>query len=76
LCSRLEVPFSERMLSWPAGPRDTDGIWARWWYDAVIASTGFAPYRSPDAVVSAALEPVLEQCRPHYERLYARRITT
>ena len=75
LCEGLGVPFSDRMLSWPAGPRDTDGIWARWWYDAVIASTGFAPYRAPGRAVPPALAPVLEQCRPYYERLYAARIT-
>ena len=75
LCRRLSVPFDERMLSWPAGPRDSDGVWARWWYDAVTASTGFAPYRPPDRPVPAALHDVLEECMPHYERLYRDRIT-
>ena len=32
------------MLAWPAGPRDTDGVWAPHWYAGVEASTGFAPY--------------------------------
>ena len=76
LCRRLGVPFSERMLSWPAGPRDSDGVWARWWYDAVTASTGFAPYRPPDRPIPPELEPVLEQCRPYYDRLYEARIPT
>lgn len=75
LCRCLDVPFSERMLAWPAGPRDSDGVWARWWYDAVIASTGFAPYRPPDRPVPPALDGVLEQCRPYYDRLHEARIT-
>ena len=75
LCRRLDVPFSKQMLSWPAGPRASDGVWARWWYDAVIASTGFAPYRPPDRPVPPALDGVLEQCRPYYDRLYKARIT-
>ena len=29
------------MLHWPAGPRDSDGVWAPYWYDAVARSTGF-----------------------------------
>ena len=40
LCAALEVPFSERMLSWPAGARSSDGVWARYWYDAVNAFHG------------------------------------
>lgn len=75
LCEHLGVPFDDRMLSWPAGPRDTDGVWARWWYDAVTASTGFTPYRPAQEAVPGHLQPVLEQCRPYYERLYNSRIT-
>ncbi len=41
LCDALGVPFTERMLWWPAGRRESDGIWARHWYDRVEQSTGF-----------------------------------
>jgi hypothetical protein len=44
LCSALAIPFDPAMLSWPAGPRPTDGVWAKHWYANVWASTGF---RSP-----------------------------
>ena len=47
LCDWLGIPFTDRMLSWPPGPRDSDGVWAPHWYDAVLASTGFEPYRAP-----------------------------
>ena len=43
LCAALGVPFSASMLSWPAGPRPSDGVWAPYWYDSVRRSTGFAP---------------------------------
>ena len=39
LCGALGVPFTDRMLSWPAGPRDTAGVWAEHWYASVNAST-------------------------------------
>ena len=29
----------------PPGPRDSDGVWAPYWYDAVVRSTGFEPWR-------------------------------
>ena len=40
------------MLPWPPGPRDSDGVWAPYWYDAVLASTGFAPYRPREVDLS------------------------
>lgn len=75
LCQALGVPFDGRMLAWPAGPRDSDGVWAPWWYDGVRASTGFAPYRPPAAPLPARLEPLADRCLPHFDRLYHYRIT-
>jgi hypothetical protein len=75
LCEALGVPFDDRMLSWPAGPRDTDGIWSRWWYDAVIASTGFSPYRPSPTDLPPFLDELLDECLAHYERLHRVRLT-
>jgi hypothetical protein len=74
LCDWLGVPFTERMLSWPAGPRDSDGVWAPAWYDAVWASTGFQPWRPRQTNLSEHEADVAEACRPPYERMYARRV--
>jgi hypothetical protein len=74
LCQALDVPFDQRMLKWPAGPRDSDGVWAPYWYDSVRASTGFAPYRPPAGPLPARLEPLAERCMPYFERLHAYRI--
>ena len=43
LCAAIGVPFLDSMLSWPAGPRSTDGIWAKHWYASVEASRSFGP---------------------------------
>lgn len=43
ICRRFDVPFEAAMLSWPAGPRASDGVWAPHWYASVEASTGFGP---------------------------------
>jgi hypothetical protein len=71
LCIALGVPFSERMLWWPAGPRATDGVWAKYWYDRVEKSTGFEP--PPVEGRSVELSPraagIEARCRPLYERL-------
>jgi len=76
LCRALDVPFHPNMLSWPAGPRATDGVWAPYWYDSVHVSTGFAPYRPPAGPFPARLEPLAERCQPYYEQLYRHRITS
>jgi hypothetical protein len=74
LCDWLGIPFTERMLSWPSGPRESDGAWAPHWYAAVRASTGFAPWRPREASLSDRDAAVADACRPIYERLHARRV--
>jgi hypothetical protein len=68
-CAGLGVRFEDVMLSWPAGPKPEDGVWARHWYHNVHASTGFAPYSRPGDQFPAHLEGLLEECLPYYERL-------
>jgi hypothetical protein len=69
LCEELGLPFDEAMLSWPAGPKPEDGVWAPHWYASVHASTGFAPYRPRIEPFPARLGPILEACAPLYRRL-------
>ena len=69
LCARIGVPFLPSMLHWDAGGRDTDGIWAKHWYDAVNRSTGFHPYRPKGEKVPDALEELHRQCNEHFEVL-------
>lgn len=75
LCAALEIPFSEKMLNWPAGPRASDGIWAPHWYDAVVKSTGFNKYQPKEIQLSAELEEIANQCMPIYAELFDNRLT-
>jgi hypothetical protein len=70
LCRHAGLEFSRRMLAWPPGPRDSDGVWGRYWYDAVWRSTGFAEYRPREAHLSGEAAAVAEACLPLYERLH------
>ena len=74
LCAHIGVEFTDRMLHWPAGPRDSDGVWAPYWYDAVLASTGFEPYRPRTVELAGAARDVAQRSRLHYERLYEDRL--
>ncbi len=75
LCARIGVPFTAAMLAWPAGPRETDGVWAKHWYANVERSTGFAPYRPRDEAPPEHLHAVLERCRALYDQLHQHRMT-
>lgn len=77
LCEVLEVPFSERMLSWPrGGGRVSDGVWAKYWYASVHESTGFAPYRPRTYTLPTHLQKLADECAPHYRLLYDARLRT
>ncbi|MEQ9642556.1 MAG: HAD family hydrolase [Alphaproteobacteria bacterium] len=71
MCRAFDVAFMPEMLSWPAGRRDSDGLWAAHWYGAVERSTGWQPYRAPIASLPADLARIADACRPAYERLQA-----
>jgi hypothetical protein len=74
LCERVGAPFDDSMLSWPAGPRDSDGVWAKYWYASVEQSTGFAPYEERDESVPDHLRHMLAECNAIYEELAAHRL--
>ena len=74
LCGWLGIGFTPAMLRWPAGPRDSDGVWAPHWYAAVWASTGFQPRRPREVVLGAHDAAVAEACRSPYETLRERRL--
>jgi hypothetical protein len=74
LCDAVGVDFSQSMLSWPPGMRETDGVWAKHWYGEVAKTTSFQPYRPRHAKVPAHLHEIHEHCRDCYEKLYEYRL--
>lgn len=74
LCEALDVAYTDAMLSWLPGPRATDGIWAKHWYDAVLKSTSFQPYRPATDDVSAAPTGLQEEAEAIYRELFAHRL--
>jgi hypothetical protein len=75
LCQALGIHFDAAMLHWPAGRRDSDGVWAPAWYEAVERSTGFeAPPDRPPPALTDELQRIADAARPHYEALAAYRL--
>ncbi len=74
LCAALGIEFLPRMLSWPAGPRSTDGVWAKYWYSKVESSVGFEAGGSAKPQCPPELAEIAAQMRPNFERLAALRL--
>jgi sulfotransferase family protein len=74
LCDAVGVEFSESMLSWPPGLRETDGVWARHWYGEVAKTTSFQRYHPRDVKVPAHLQETHDRCRECYDRLHGYRL--
>ncbi|MGI8702304.1 MAG: HAD family hydrolase [Nocardioidaceae bacterium] len=74
MCDLVGVGFTDAMLHWPPGPRESDGVWARYWYASVWRSTGFAPYRPRTVHLEGDAARVAAECLSSYERLFAHRL--
>lgn len=80
LCEALEVPWQANVMTqWPAGGRDSDGVWADHWYESVRASRGFAPVSARSARacdLPADAQALAEAMKPHYDAMAAERLST
>jgi hypothetical protein len=74
LCRALGIAWDPAMLRWAPGRRDTDGVGAAHWYNAVEKSTGFGEPDSGPVELTQADQSLADRMRPHYERLAAHRI--
>lgn len=74
LCDAIGLPFQDAMLSWSAGGRAEDGVWAAHWYGAVHQSTGFAGPDGPLPDVATEHAGIYDACLPHYEKLHQMRL--
>jgi len=74
LCDSLQIEWSEDMLSWKAGRRETDGAWAPYWYSSVENSMGFSPPPKAKVDIADQYLPILEAAEADYQALYQRRL--
>ena len=74
LCAALAIPFTDKMLHWPKGPKPYDGVWAPHWYNAVHLSTGFEDPEGGLPDLPADYARIADQAMPHYLRLSACKI--
>ena len=69
LCKKLNLSFDEKMLNWPKGYRDTDGIWSKVWYQDVISTTTFHNNINKEYNVPKDFENIHKKCQKIYEEM-------
>jgi hypothetical protein len=74
LCLALGIDWDSGMLRWAPGGRETDGLWAAHWYNAVEKSTGFGPLETGLVDLPDDARRLAARCRPYYDRLAVHRI--
>ena len=74
LCAAISIPFTRKMLRWPAGGNAADGVWAPHWYAAVHRSTGFEGTEGPLPDLGGVYADLAAQALPYYQKLAAKRL--
>ena len=69
LCNKLNIDFSEKMLSWPEGERLSDGVWGKHWYNKVVASNCFIKKNEPHFSIPSEFKGILKDSMMYYEKL-------
>lgn len=70
LCAAIDIPFDKAMLQWPAGPKEADGVWAKYWYANVHKSTGFEKQATSSRTLPEYLEPLYQESKTYYDQLF------
>lgn len=68
-CQEININFDESMLSWQTGYHSNDGIWAKHWYDKVINSIGFKPYKEKDISIEKKYDSIYNEAMIYYKYL-------
>ena len=67
LCNLIEIPYSDKMIKWKKGPRDTDGIWSKIWYNSVINSRSFQKnIKKNNIIIPKEYKKILDECNEIY----------
>ena len=59
------------MLSWPAGPKKVDGIWAKYWYSNTHKSKGFEKNMTiQNEPLAEEYHDLAQEAKQYYNKLF------
>mgnify|MGYP001169236925 CR=1 FL=1 len=69
LCVKLNIKFTERMINWPKGKRESDGIWSIVWYEQVNNSSTFQNYTENNLEIPKKYNGIYEESLEIYNQM-------
>ena len=69
ICKKINIPLTEKMLNWPKGRRDSDGIWEKIWYKNVKSSTSFNKILNKEYEIPKKYNHIYNECLRIYDQL-------
>ncbi len=72
ICHDCSIRFQPSMLKWKAGSKKEDGNWAKYWYNNVHRSTGFAPFKENKITLTGHLQKIYLESKPYYDFLFSK----
>ena len=69
-CSNLDIKFDKNMLRWSKKIYNTDGLWAKHWYDSVIKTDSFSKEKGgKNNKIEVKYHDIYKECLKHYEKM-------
>jgi hypothetical protein len=69
-CNYLNISFDQKMLSWPKGPHDNDGIWGKHWYNNINNSETFFKKKRAPSNNYKKFESIYNDALYYYRKIY------
>ena len=69
LCKKLNISFSKKMLKWPLGQRETDGIWGKIWYQNVKLTSNFKRFNREKIDIPYKYQNIYAECAEIFTEL-------
>ena len=69
ICKKINISFTKRMLNWPKGRRNSDGIWEKIWYKNVKSSTSFNKILNKEYEIPKKYNQIYNECLEIYDQL-------
>jgi len=69
-CNYLKIPFDQKMLSWPKGPHENDGIWGKHWYQNINNSKTFLKKKKNQSDDYKKFGTIYDDALYYYRKIY------
>ena len=74
LCNVLKISYTDKMLSWEKGYRETDGVWASHWYNNVVNTNKFISFKKNENSIPKEYLNIYRKSMDIYNQIYEHRI--